>query len=97
MVDELMLQSKVTETLRSAGHEVVTGAGGEAAVDLVVADLEAVDLEAVAALAPPKLGFYSHTDTDTRRAAEAAGFDRVVPRSRMARELPELVSGLLGG
>ena len=34
----------------------------------------------------PRLGFYSHVEQDVRQRAEAAGFDRVVPRSRMARE-----------
>ena len=32
------------------------------------------------------LAFYAHTDQDTRRRAEQAGYDVVVPRSRMARE-----------
>jgi DNA-binding response OmpR family regulator len=41
------------------------------------------------------LGVYSHVDADTRRRAEQAGFDLVVPRSRMAREGAELVAGLL--
>ncbi len=41
------------------------------------------------------LGFYRHTDPETRRRAEAAGVDLVVPRSRLARELPELVERLL--
>jgi hypothetical protein len=97
MVDDLMLQSRVTETLRSAGHEVVTaqaeveGLG----VELIVADLDAVAVETVGAMEPPKLGFCRHTDVAAREAAEEAGFDRVVPRSRMARELPELVDGLL--
>ena len=40
------------------------------------------------------IGVYSHVDVDTRRRAEAAGFDLIVPRSRMAREGPKLVSGL---
>ena len=39
----------------------------------------------------PTLGFYSHVEQDVRRAAEAAGFTRVVPRSRMAREAAALV------
>jgi hypothetical protein len=41
------------------------------------------------------LGFYRHTDPATRERAEAAGVDQVVPRSRMAREMPELVASLL--
>lgn len=41
------------------------------------------------------LGFYSHVDVETRKRALSAGFDLVVPRSRMAREGAELVSGLV--
>ena len=36
------------------------------------------------------------TSDEARRLAEEAGFDLVVPRSRMAREMPELVAKLLG-
>jgi hypothetical protein len=42
------------------------------------------------------LGFYSHVESDTRELAELAGFDMVVPRSRMAREGAELVTRLAG-
>jgi DNA-binding NarL/FixJ family response regulator len=42
------------------------------------------------------LGFYSHVDTAMRERAEQAGFDMVVPRSRMAREGAELVTRLAG-
>jgi hypothetical protein len=38
------------------------------------------------------LGFYSHVDVRTRERAERAGFDLVVPRSRMARQGEELVA-----
>jgi hypothetical protein len=40
------------------------------------------------------LGVYSHVHHDVRLRAEAAGFDLVVPRSRMAREGPALVERL---
>jgi len=40
------------------------------------------------------LGFYSHVDAPARVRAEQAGFDLVVPRSRMAREGPELLARL---
>jgi hypothetical protein len=43
------------------------------------------------------IGFHQHTDVETKRRAEAAGIDLVVPRSRMVRELPELAQRLLGG
>jgi DNA-binding NarL/FixJ family response regulator len=44
-------------------------------------------LEDVAAVA-----FYSHVDVAAREAAQRAGFDLVVPRSRMAREAAQLVA-----
>jgi hypothetical protein len=97
---DLMLGSKVREMLTAAGHEVLqAGSAQEAsdldAVDLVVADLDAEDPTVLAGLGMPVLGYYSHVDVETRRAAEAAGVDLVVPRSRMARELPQLAGRLL--
>lgn len=96
---DLMLGSKVQETLKAAGHEVVTSGSIEEStwdgVDLIVADLDAENPEALVGLGMPVLGYYSHVDVDTRKVAEAAGVDLVVPRSRMARELPELVKRLL--
>ncbi|HMD52624.1 MAG TPA: hypothetical protein VKG62_07905 [Solirubrobacteraceae bacterium] len=43
------------------------------------------------------LGFYSHVDASARRRAESAGFDLVVPRSRMAREAAALVERVAAG
>jgi hypothetical protein len=43
------------------------------------------------------LGFYSHVDAAARTDAERAGFDLVVPRSRMAREGAQLVERLSTG
>jgi hypothetical protein len=40
------------------------------------------------------LGFYSHVDVRARERAERAGFDLVVPRSRMVRQGDELVAGM---
>ena len=91
---DLLFGSKVQGMLAAAGHEVVAvaSAGEAEGADALVVDLHtAVDrLEDV-----PALGFYSHVDQETRRRAEAAGFDRVVPRSRMAREGAALVEALL--
>lgn len=98
LVSDLMLASRVQGALEAAGHEVTVAAiPGEDAVgyELIVADLDLVDATAVAAIGPPSLGFYSHVDVETRRRGEDAGFDLVVPRSRMSRELPDLAAGLL--
>jgi hypothetical protein len=94
---DLLFGSKVQGALRAAGHDVVDP---EAPADVLVVDLTA-DVEerlgAVRAANVPVLGFYSHVEQDVRRSAEEAGIDRVVPRSRMAREAAELVERLLHG
>jgi hypothetical protein len=89
---DLLFGSKVEGMLRAAGHEVVHGADG---VDVVVVDLTQGEVPAPPE-GVPSLGFYSHVEQDTRRAAEAAGYDMVVPRSRMNREGAVLVERLLG-
>lgn len=97
---DLMLASRVEATLTAAGHEVILASSVEDAsvgeAELVVADLDAADPEALGGLKVPVLGYYSHVDVGTRKAAEAAGIDLVVPRSRMSRELPQLAERLLG-
>jgi CheY-like chemotaxis protein len=41
----------------------------------------------------PLLGFFSHVQTELQRQAEAAGFDRVMPRSAFSKNLSEILSG----
>ncbi len=97
IVSDLMLASRVEESLRSADHDVAVAASMPESVDadVLVCDLDAVEVGEIAAAGVPTLGFYSHVDVDTKQAAEAAGIDLVVPRSRMARELPQLAERLL--
>lgn len=98
---DLLLGSKVEAMLSAAGHEVSLAPSLDAAplegADALVADLDAASPEALVGSGLPVLGYYSHVDVATREAALAAGVDLVVPRSRMARELPELLAGLLSG
>lgn len=98
---DLLLGSKVEAMLSAAGHEVTLSPSLATAqlesTDLIVADLDTDDPTALVDHGMPVLGYYSHVDVETKRRAEAAGVDLVVPRSRMARELPELVTNLLGG
>ncbi len=98
---DLMLGSKVEATLRAAGHEVTLSPSLQEApldaAELLVADLEVENPEALVAVGIPVLGYYSHVDVETKGAAEAAGVDLVVPRSRLAREMPQLVQRLLDG
>jgi len=96
---DLLLGSKVEAMLSAAGHEVTLSPSlAEAPLDdadLIVADLDTENPEALVGLGVPVLGFYSHVNVETKKASEAAGVDLVVPRSRMARELPDLAAGLL--
>jgi hypothetical protein len=96
---DLMLSSRVDAGLGAAGHEVTTVGSLEGAsldgVEVVVADLDIADADALAATGLPVLGYYSHVDVDTKARADAAGLTKVVPRSRMSRELPDLVAALL--
>jgi CheY-like chemotaxis protein len=110
LIPDLLFGSKVQSALEAAGHEVdlITGpveawdeVGG---IDVLVVDLTTDDvnaIELVETLATGgelhgvrTLGFFAHVHPEVRDRALAAGFDQVVPRSRMAREGPELVRGL---
>ena len=109
---DLLFGSNVEGGLRAAGHEVSRyddeGAARAAAdeADVLVVDLVSDQIDGATLVesmnmgrelaGTPTLGFYSHVDQAARRRAEEAGFDLVVPRSRMAREMAALVAGLLG-
>jgi hypothetical protein len=101
VVPDLMLASRVEETLRAAGHDVRVVPSVEAAESadrrgaVVIADLNEVDAADLRRLDRPVLGFYSHVDVETRRRAEGEGVDLVVARSRLVREMPQLVASLL--
>jgi hypothetical protein len=96
---DLLLGSRVEAMLGTAGHEVTLSSSlAEApldAADLLVADLDTEDPEALVGLGIPVLGYYSHVNVETRETAKAAGVDVVVPRSRLVRELPQLAERLL--
>ena len=101
-VPDLLFGSSVQAALTAAGHEVeLVGALEPGSVaDVLVVDLcaEAPErIEHVAGHRPagaPALAFYSHVETDVKALAERAGFELVVPRSRMAREGAALVERL---
>ena len=100
IVGDLMLASRVRTSLEQAGHEVsqapALGPGVLRAVDLIVADLDTVPPEELADARVPVIGFYQHTDVEIKRRADEAGLAIAVPRSRMVRELPQLVSSVVG-
>ncbi len=98
LVQDLMLASRVRTSLEASGHEVEQDSEVPDeldGIDLVVADLDAVPPERLGELGVPVIGFYSHVDVEMKKRAEEAGLTMAVPRSRMARDLPELVDGAL--
>jgi CheY-like chemotaxis protein len=111
LIPDLLFGSKVQSALETAGHEVdlITGeleawdeVGG---IDLLVVDLTSPDVDGVELFETlatggelhdvRTLGFFAHVEPEVRERALQAGFDLVVPRSRMAREGAQLVAGLM--
>ncbi len=108
---DLLFGSKLEHAVAQAGCRAERATGdAELADRLDGAALLAVDLaddaeqacalverlRAAGALAGVHtLGYYQHVDDATRRRALAAGFDLVVPRSRLFREGADLIGSLL--
>jgi CheY-like chemotaxis protein len=108
---DLLFGSRLQGALEAAGHQVwrldteeqARGAAPES--DALVVDLTAEDIDGARVLERLRaegglegvatIGFYAHVDQETRRRALEAGFDRVIPRSRMAREAGSLVATLV--
>lgn len=112
LIPDLLFGSKVVAMLEQAGHEVDLVDNGSAVwdeiagTDLLIADLTTDELDPVVLIESLQvggemvktktLGFYSHVEADVKKHAMEAGFDLVVPRSRMAREGAAVVAGLVG-
>ncbi len=113
VIGDLLFGSRVQAALSATGHDVrlvgdpVRASGEVPSADVVVVDLTDARVDPAELLGMLRsqagseraraLAFYSHVDVDTRRRALDAGFDVVVPRSRMARESPRLIAELLDG
>jgi hypothetical protein len=96
LADEDRLRTRLGDVRATKG-----AAGPVLLVDLTDEQLDGAGvlerLEGEGALADVHtLGFYSHVDVRARERAERAGFELLVPRSRMAREAPALVAKLVG-
>ena len=109
VVPDLFFAARIHETARAAGVTLIQCPAGDALEacalerpDLVIVDLQVLDspLEMVRKLkgdpatrAIPIAGFYAHVDQETRRAAEAAGIELVLPRSAFTARLAGLLAG----
>jgi hypothetical protein len=105
-IPDLLFGSNVVGALQAAGHDpALVGDAYAVQRELPGADVLVVDLTADVSERLEQLegipgtiktlAFYSHVEADVRAQAEQAGFDMVVPRSRMAREGATLVTRLL--
>jgi hypothetical protein len=106
-IPDLLFGSNVLGALGAAGHDAVLVSDGDAlrrelpGAEALVVDLTAdagARIEQVSASPHPgvkTLAFYSHVESDVRAQAEQAGFDLVIPRSRMAREGAAVLARLL--
>jgi hypothetical protein len=108
-IPDLLFGSSVVGALSAAGHEPVL-ASNEDALRTALTDAQAliVDLtfdvperiELVRSVRPEglkTLAFYSHVEADVRDQGREAGFDVVIPRSRMAREGAAVLDRMLAG
>lgn len=103
---DLIFSTKITGTARALGLEIeVIGSGESAAsripaalprcvlLDLGLASLSTEHMRAIvgAAAGAPVLAFGSHVDTARLQQAADAGCTEVMPRSRLAAALPQLL------
>ena len=108
---DLIFSTKITGTARALGLEVAVVASPAAAqerlaggsVRFVLLDLglftltaESIQQIVSAAGAVPVMAYGSHVDTDRLESARAAGCREVMPRSRLAAELPQLLREYFG-
>jgi hypothetical protein len=93
VADETRLRDRLGDAAAPASAVLVVDLTTDALDGSVL--VEALSAEGVLAQTRT-LGFYAHVDVTVRERAEQAGFDLVVPRSRMAREGAALVRRLAG-
>ena len=91
-----LFTGKLSELL--AGHQLTSTESIEAP-DLVVVDVTRIEPEEIADAYPetPILGYASHADPSSLRAAQEAGFDRVVDRAALVENAEDLISELILG
>ena len=104
-VSDLLFQTRIEGAARHAGFETRTVTGDTAMTEpldgaIVVVDLHETSFEAERLIKAANeargrvLAFGRHTEPATLRRAREAGADRVVARSQLVEELPELLRSL---
>lgn len=105
VVTDLFFQMRICAAARAAGRRVrfVSSIGGsEPSFRLALVDLDAASdvVEAIGRLklvsGAPVVAFGPHLDTASRKAARAAGADRVLAKSKFVTELPHMMNDASG-
>jgi CheY-like chemotaxis protein len=110
VVNDLFFEAKIGEVLRTLGIPIAFAKSedglakrlAEARPALAIVDVGARGIDALAAIRRLRaegakvVAFVSHVNEEQRAAAEAAGADRVLAKSALARELPEIVEAHAG-
>jgi hypothetical protein len=104
VVDDLMIGLRIEEAAKAIGSRAESVNSWEEAglrlrsegvqgvvVDLAMTGLALDDLREVTDAGVWLIAFYPHVNVELRRAAERAGVERVYPRSRFLRDLPNLL------
>ena len=113
VVSDLIFSTKISGTARALGIDAMIvsttkalGAALDAGdVRLVIVDMSLANDEAPAALRcgashalrPTTVAFYSHVQSELREAAERAGTDLIMPRSKFNEQLPQLLRQYCAG
>jgi DNA-binding NarL/FixJ family response regulator len=102
LVDDLLFSSKIAAVARKCGATVTffrTPQSVPEDAELILMDLEAPGLDAIAAIKALKtaraakvVGYVSHVQVELKRRAEEAGADIVLPRSAFVNQLAELLT-----
>jgi len=102
LVDDLFFSSKISETAKQVGSEIVFCRSAEAVppdAARICVDLNANTFDAVTEIeklkrvhSAPIMAYLSHVQVDLKRRAEDAGAEEVMPRSAFVQRLPELLS-----
>jgi DNA-binding NarL/FixJ family response regulator len=109
--DDLIFTSRITGTAQSLGHEVRPARNVAQLANLIIQQVPQcvlVDLhnpglsigDLLKQLSLPRpfvVGYGSHVDAATLKAARDAGCDLVLPRSKFVEELPGALSSWLAG
>ena len=106
LVEDIFFIAKMKETAKQAGVTLDTAGTADAlasaartdGTSLLIVDLnargsiEAIEMLRAAGITLPVIAFFSHVQAELAERARLAGCEEVMPRSKFARELPEILS-----